>query len=181
MRDELLYLCERYRTVVLVGATGCGKSSCMGLLQRLYEPTRGEILLDGVPLRDYDVHFLRSRVVIVDQSTVLFNATVRENVAYGLDDVSDEEVIRALKDARAWDFVRERPDQLMSVIADGGKNLSGGPNDRPTWGAGMLEAWEFVEANVTPGDCWGPQGTVVFYHSRLGREWHFLPPVLALC
>ena len=95
----------------------------MGLLQRLYEPTRGEILLDGVPLRDYDVHFLRSRVVIVDQSTVLFNATVRENVAYGLDDVSDEEVIRALKDARAWDFVRERPDQLMSVIADGGKNL----------------------------------------------------------
>ena len=61
------------------------------------------------------------------------------------------------------------------------KNLSGGPNDRPTWGAGMLEAWEFVEANVTPVDCWGPQGSVVFYHSRLGREQHCLPPALALC
>ena len=128
--DGLSFVVEPGQKVALVGATGCGKSSCMGLLQRLYEPTRGEILLDGVPLRDYDVHFLRSRVVIVDQSTVLFNATVRENVAYGLDDVSDEEVIRALKDARAWDFVRERPDQLMSVIADGGKNLSGGQRQR---------------------------------------------------
>merc|ERR1719230_1316524 len=116
--NGLSFVVEPGQKVALVGGTGCGKSSCMSLLQRLYEPTRGTILLDDVPLAEYDVHFLRSRCVIVDQNTVLFNATIRDNVAYGLDDVSDEEVVRALKDARAWEFVKDRPDQPMSLISD---------------------------------------------------------------
>merc|ERR1711959_262215 len=76
-----------------------------------------------------DVQFLRSRIVIVDQNTVLFNATIRDNIAYGVD-VSDEEVIRACEDAKAWDFINEKPDKLMTTILDGGKNLSGGQRQR---------------------------------------------------
>ena len=117
--------------VALVGPTGCGKSSCMGLLQRLYEPDGGVILLDDVPIGDYDVHFLRSRVVIVDQSTVLFNASIRDNVAYGLPRApSDAEVVQACKDAKAWEFIAEKPDGLMTMVMDGGKNLSGGQRQR---------------------------------------------------
>jgi ABC-type multidrug transport system fused ATPase/permease subunit len=115
--------------VALVGSTGCGKSSVMCLLQRLYEPQSGEILIDDIPIEQYDVHFLRSRIVIVDQNTVLFNATIRDNIAYGID-VSDEEVIRACEDAKAWDFINEKPDKLMTTILDGGKNLSGGQRQR---------------------------------------------------
>ncbi|CAE7299697.1 ABCB4 [Symbiodinium natans] len=76
--------------VALVGEAGCGKSSCMALLQRLYDPDHGSIRLDGVDLREYNVNALRSRVVIVDQKPVLFATSVRENITYGLQhDVSD--------------------------------------------------------------------------------------------
>jgi len=67
--------------VALVGSTGCGKSTCMQLLQRLYDPLGGQILVDDHPIEDYDIHYLRSRIVMVDQHTVLFNATIRENIA----------------------------------------------------------------------------------------------------
>jgi ABC-type multidrug transport system fused ATPase/permease subunit len=117
--------------VALCGPTGSGKSSVMALLQRLYEPLGGQILLDNVPIQDYDVHYLRARVVIVDQSTVLFNASIRDNITYGLTyEATDIEVERACKDARAWEFIAEKPDGLMTRISDGGKNLSGGQRQR---------------------------------------------------
>lgn len=116
--------------VALVGPTGCGKSSCMSLLQRLYEPDKGAILLDGASLADLDVQHLRSRVVIVDQATVLFSATIKDNITYGLErHVSDAEVIAACEQARAWDFISEKPDKLMTWLA-GGANLSGGQRQR---------------------------------------------------
>ena len=74
-----------------------------------------QILIDDIPIKDYDIHYLRSRIVMVDQHTVLFNTTIRENIAYGLD-VTDEEIIQALKDAKIWDFVEKEPDQLLSVL-----------------------------------------------------------------
>lgn len=127
--NGLSFTVEPGQKVALVGATGCGKSSCMSLLQRLYEPQAGEILLDDVPLREYDIGFLRSRLVIVDQSTVLFNATIRDNVAYGTE-ATDEEVEAACRAAMAWDFICEKPDGLMTVITGGGSNLSGGMRQR---------------------------------------------------
>jgi ABC-type multidrug transport system fused ATPase/permease subunit len=123
------FVVEPGQKVALVGATGCGKSSCMALLQRLYEPQSGQILIDDHPIEDYDVHFLRSRIVIVDQATVLFNATIRDNITYGTD-ATDEEVIQACKDAKAWEFIDDKPDKLMTMIAPGGSNLSGGQKQR---------------------------------------------------
>ena len=71
------FVVEPGQKVALVGPTGCGKSSCMSLIQRLYEPQSGLILIDDVPLEEYDIHYLRSRIVIVDQSTVLFSGTIK--------------------------------------------------------------------------------------------------------
>ena len=90
--------------VALVGGTGCGKSTCMSLLQRLYDPQRGTIFVDGTPLPEFDVHYFRSRVVIVDQNTVLFSTTIRANIVYGIErEVDDQEVIDALSEAQARD------------------------------------------------------------------------------
>ena len=124
------FVVEPGKKVALVGPTGCGKSSCMSLLQRLYEPQQGTILIDDVPISEYDVHYLRSRVVIVDQHTVLFSATIRDNITFGMErEVTDDEVVQACKDARAWDFVDEMPDKLMTWIS-AGSNLSGGQRQR---------------------------------------------------
>jgi len=117
--------------VALVGSTGCGKSSIMALLQRLFEPQRGSIKVDGRPIEDYDVRFLRSRMVIVDQSTVLFATTLRDNIIYGLDEeVDDKRLEQVCKDACAWSFIEGKPDHLMSEVSTRGANLSGGERQR---------------------------------------------------
>ena len=125
------FVVEPGQKVALVGSSGCGKSTCMQLLQRLYDPISGTIEIDGRDIKEYDIHYLRSRVVIVDQHTVLFNKTIKENITFGLDcAVSDEDVIQALKDAQIWDFVNSKPDKLLHMIAENGKNLSGGQRQR---------------------------------------------------
>jgi len=122
---------EPGQKVALVGATGGGKSTIMSLLLRLYRPQMGTIKLDGRPIEDYDLHFLRSRIAIVDQHTVLFRGTLRENITYGMDrPVSDAEVERACREACAWDFIEERPEKLMTEVAAGASNFSGGQRQR---------------------------------------------------
>jgi len=122
---------EPGQKVAFVGSTGCGKSTVMSLLLRLYSPQSGTIKIDGRPIEDYDIHFLRSRVVIVDQHTVLFRRSLRDNIIYGMDrEASDLEVERACRDARAWDFVQEKPEGLMTEVATGSANLSGGQTQR---------------------------------------------------
>jgi len=133
------FVVEPGAKVALVGPTGCGKSSCMALLQRLYDPQKGVILLDDVPIQEYDIHYLRSRVVIVDQSTVLFTQSIRDNLAYGIErDVSDDEIVQACKDAQAWEFIQEKPDKLLTLLESGGSNLSGGQRQRLAIARAML-------------------------------------------
>jgi len=128
--------------VALVGEAGCGKSSCMCLLQRLYDPLEGCIRIDGIPLQDYNVNFLRSRVVIVDQRPVLFAATVRENITYGLRrEVSDDEVIQVLRDASLWEGdngIKSKPDQILTRLGSGGIALSGGQTQRVSIARAMI-------------------------------------------
>jgi len=126
----LTFKVEPGQKVALIGHTGCGKSSTMSLLQRLYEPTKGVIKIDGKPLKDYDIRYLRQRIVIVDQFTVLFAMSVRDNITYGMQGVPDEEVEKACKEAAAWGFLEEKPDKLMTQVAVGGSNFSGGQRQR---------------------------------------------------
>jgi subfamily B ATP-binding cassette protein MsbA len=117
--------------VALVGRSGGGKSSLVSLLPRFYEQQHGEILLDGQDMRELTLASLRTQFALVSQDVVLFNDTVRNNIAYGaLRDVSDDEVIDAAKAAYAWEFIQQLPQGLQSEIGDRGVRLSGGQRQR---------------------------------------------------
>jgi subfamily B ATP-binding cassette protein MsbA len=117
--------------VALVGRSGGGKSSLVSLLPRFYELQHGEILLDGQNMRELSLASLRAQFALVSQDVVLFNDSVRNNIAYGaLRGVSDEEVIEAAKAAYAWEFIQQLPQGLQSEIGDRGVRLSGGQRQR---------------------------------------------------
>ncbi len=117
-------------TVAFIGSTGSGKSTLIQLIPRLYDVSEGEILVDGVDVRDYDVAALRQKIGYVPQSAVLFSGTLRENLLYGSKDATDEELYEAIDIAQASDFVSELADGLDTQIAEGGSNFSGGQKQR---------------------------------------------------
>ncbi|MDP2924068.1 MAG: ABC transporter transmembrane domain-containing protein [Candidatus Omnitrophota bacterium] len=116
--------------VALVGHSGAGKSTMVSLLPRLYDPEQGEVYVDGIDLRKMKLQSLRSLIAVVSQEMVLFNATVRDNIAYGKKDASEEEIIEAAKKAYAYDFVNSFPKKFDTVIGDRGFRLSGGERQR---------------------------------------------------
>lgn len=117
-------------TLALVGASGAGKSTLADLLPRFYDCTEGQITLDGVDLRQYDVRSLRQAMGIVSQDTFLFNASVYDNIAYGCDVTTPETVIQAAKQANAYEFIMELPQGFETTIGDRGVMLSGGQRQR---------------------------------------------------
>lgn len=114
----------------IVGGSGAGKTTLVDLIPRFYDPTRGQILLDGVDVRSFAVKSLRQHVGIVSQDTFIFNASVRYNIAYGLEDVTDEELYQAAQQANALDFILDMPEQFETVLGDRGVRLSGGQRQR---------------------------------------------------
>jgi ABC-type multidrug transport system fused ATPase/permease subunit len=120
----------RNTTLALVGASGAGKSTLADLLPRFYDPIEGNILIDGDDLRELDLHTLRRAMGIVSQDTFLFNASVRENIAYGCPDATDDQVIEAAKQANAYDFIMQLPQGFETQIGDRGVMLSGGQRQR---------------------------------------------------
>jgi subfamily B ATP-binding cassette protein MsbA len=116
--------------IALVGASGAGKSTIADLLPRFYDPTGGKILFDGQDLRDYDIKTIRKAMGIVSQETFLFNNSLRFNIAYGLTDVSDGEILEATKRANAYEFISKLPEGLDTEIGDRGVRLSGGQKQR---------------------------------------------------
>lgn len=118
------------QTVALIGATGCGKSSIINLIPRLYDATSGQVLVDGVDVRDYTQDALRSKIGFVPQKAFLFAGTVSSNVGYGEDNASDAAIRKAVAVAQAAEFV-ESPDVGYSgTVAQGGSNFSGGQKQR---------------------------------------------------
>jgi ATP-binding cassette subfamily B (MDR/TAP) protein 1 len=120
-------------SVALVGSSGCGKSTCMALIQRFYDPTEGEIYLDGVNLRDLQVRSLRSHIGIVSQEPVLFATSIMDNIKYGAgaDKIpSDEDVHEACRAANIHDFISSLPDGYGTDVGDQGIQLSGGQKQR---------------------------------------------------
>ena len=118
------------QVIGLVGGTGSGKSTIVSLIPRFYDPTSGRITLDGRDLRDYKVHPLRDQIGYVLQETVLFRGTIRENIAYGRPDATEQEIIEAAKLANADEFIARMPHGYDSHVGERGDTLSGGQRQR---------------------------------------------------
>lgn len=123
---------KKGETVGIIGGTGSGKSSLVGLIPRFYAATQGEVLVDGINVNEYSFDELRAHVGIVMQKAVLFKGTIRENLKWGKNDATDEELWEAIDAAQAREFVETKEGGLDFEIAQGGKNLSGGQKQRLT-------------------------------------------------
>ncbi|WP_224999308.1 ABC transporter ATP-binding protein [Cesiribacter sp. SM1] len=121
---------QKGKTIALVGPSGGGKSTLADLIPRFYDPTEGAILLDGRPLTDYDVESLQRLMGIVTQESILFNDTIFNNIAFGLPDAKEEDVVRAAKIANAHDFIMQTEEGYQSLIGERGSRLSGGQRQR---------------------------------------------------
>lgn len=116
--------------VALVGPSGHGKSTVASLLLRLYDPTAGEVTIDGRDIRDYTVESVRGQISVVLQDNILFASTLRENIAYGVDGATDEDVEAAARMANAHDFIQRLPEGYDTVVGERGVTLSGGQRQR---------------------------------------------------
>lgn len=117
-------------TTAIIGSTGSGKSTVVNLIPRFYDVTRGELVIDGVNIKDVDLKELRKKVGFVPQKGVLFSGTIESNIKYGNPDMSDEEMIKAAKIAQAEEFIMAKEDKYKAEIAQGGNNVSGGQKQR---------------------------------------------------
>lgn len=122
----------RGSTVGVIGSTGSGKTSLVNLIPRFYDVTGGCVLVDGVDVRDYDTKALRSKIGVVSQKKALFAGTVRDNIRFGKQDATDEEIWQALETAQAKQMIEDKSGQLDFVLEQEGKNLSGGQRQRMT-------------------------------------------------
>jgi ABC-type multidrug transport system fused ATPase/permease subunit len=116
--------------LALVGASGAGKSTIAKLLLRFYDPTDGAARLDGHDLRDLRLESLRENIAVLLQETLVFDGTVRENIAYGKPGASELEIVRAAKAADAHDFINSLPERYETVVGQKGRRLSGGQRQR---------------------------------------------------
>lgn len=121
---------KKGQTVALVGQSGSGKSTIANLLTRFYDVNEGEITIDGIAIKDMNLHSLRGLMGLVTQDSILFNDTIKENISLGKLDASDAEIIEALKIANAYEFVKDLPLGMYTNIGDSGNKLSGGQKQR---------------------------------------------------
>ena len=128
--ENISFKAKPGQIVGIVGGTGCGKSSLVNLIPRLYDATQGEVLVDGVNVKKYDLKALREMIGVVLQKNVLFSGTIEENIRWGKKDATHEEIVAACKAAQADSFINEQPDGYNTYLAQGGLNLSGGQKQR---------------------------------------------------
>lgn len=128
--NNISFQLKRGGMLGLIGGTGSGKSTLAALIPCFYRATEGVVLINGINVNDWNHDSLRRCIGYVPQKAVLFSGTIRDNMKWRRDDVSDEEIIAALKTAQAWDFVSAKPDVLDTIVSQGGKNFSGGQKQR---------------------------------------------------
>ena len=117
-------------TTAFIGSTGSGKSTLINLIPRLYDVTGGKILIDGVNIKDVDLKELRSKIGFVPQKGILFTGTIKSNIAFGKNRITEEELEKAAKISQSLEFINEKEDKFNSVISQGGTNVSGGQRQR---------------------------------------------------
>jgi subfamily B ATP-binding cassette protein MsbA len=130
---------EKGKTIALVGPSGGGKSTLANLVPRFYDPDQGEVLIDGVCLKDYDVQSIRQHMGIVTQESILFNDTIFNNIAFGLEEADEEEVIKVARIANAHDFIMQHEEGYQRKVGDRGNKLSGGQKQRITIARALLK------------------------------------------
>jgi subfamily B ATP-binding cassette protein MsbA len=130
---------NRNCVIAFVGSSGSGKTTLVSLIPRFYDPTSGSILIDGVDIREYSQRTLRSQIAIVTQETFLFNDTVRNNIAYGNLNASEEKIIQASQAALADGFITNFPMKYQTIIGERGQRLSGGERQRLSIARALLK------------------------------------------
>jgi subfamily B ATP-binding cassette protein MsbA len=130
--DGINFSVEKGKTIALVGSSGAGKSTLADLVPRFHDVTSGEVLIDGINIKDYSLHSVRSLMSIVTQEPILFNDTIANNIGLGKDNASDDEIVRAAKIANAHNFIIRKDDGYDTNIGDRGTKLSGGERQRLT-------------------------------------------------
>ena len=128
--SHISFKAKKGETVAFIGSTGSGKSTLVNLIPRLFDVTSGKVLVDGVDVREMDIHELRDKIGFVPQKGVLFSGTIASNICYGVKDASQEEMKRAARIAQAEEFIEEKEDKYEDSIAQGGSNVSGGQKQR---------------------------------------------------
>jgi len=128
--QDVSLIIPKGKTVALVGPSGGGKSTLADLVPRFYDPIKGEVLLDGIPIKDLTLHSLRGLIGVVTQESILFHDTIFNNIAFGMPDATEEAVVRAAKIANAHDFIMQTELGYQTVIGERGSRLSGGQRQR---------------------------------------------------
>lgn len=131
-------------TIGILGATGCGKSSLVNLIPRFYDVTKGEVLIDGVNVKDYDLRVLRDKVSIALQKPEIFSTTIAENIAWGDDSAGSEKIRQAADIAQATEFIDNRTDGMDTQVSQGGHSLSGGQKQRVAISRAVLKNSEIL-------------------------------------
>lgn len=128
--SNITLMIERGKMTALVGASGAGKTTLADLIPRFHDPTQGHVFIDGVDLRDLEIHSLRMKIAVVSQDTFIFNTSVRNNIAYGSEGATDEQIYAASRLANALEFIQEMPEGFDTQLGDRGVRLSGGQRQR---------------------------------------------------
>ena len=130
MLTDVSFEVQPGEVVAIVGPTGSGKTTLVNLLHRFYDPTEGELMIDGLDLRAVHIESLYRQIALVPQETILFGGTILENIRYGRERASDDEVYAASRAANAHDFITALPEGYQTIVGEKGVNLSGGQRQR---------------------------------------------------
>ena len=128
----------------IIGATGSGKTSFVNLIPRFYDASEGEVLIDGIPIKEYDLSVLRSKISYVTQKSELFSGTIESNIRWGKDDADRDEIEVAASDAQLGDFISSSPDGYATYISEKGASLSGGQKQRMSIARALLRRPEIL-------------------------------------
>ncbi|WP_024866640.1 ABC transporter ATP-binding protein [Butyrivibrio sp. FCS014] len=142
--EDLDVTVRRGERIGVIGGTGSGKTTLINLIPRFYDARQGEVILDGRNIREYDLENLRERIGIVPQKAVLFHGTIRDNIRWGKNDATDDEINRALEIAQAKEIVEGKAGGLDHMVAQGGKNFSGGQKQRLTIARALVRKPEIL-------------------------------------
>jgi subfamily B ATP-binding cassette protein MsbA len=137
--DDISFTVKKGKTIALVGSSGAGKSTLADLVPRFHDVTGGEVLIDGINIKDYSLHSVRSLMSIVTQEAILFNDSIRNNIALGFQGATEEQITEAARISNAHDFIIKKPGDYQSNTGDRGSKLSGGERQRLTIARAVLK------------------------------------------